>query len=290
MKTLRTFTIIVTLLIIGGLSMAGCEDGNASNNQETITNNEQSEPQAKDKSMDSNEKKQVLDSINVLVSQINNLIDISTEITNLKRKSHLFDWISWGFAVMALLVAAIAIIKLNSVQKRVNRDRNELEGLRQRIRELKQQCQVLSSTISSIESASRISAIEQQHQRQTAEQQIKHTTVPEDRKCTYERHGYFGLPIQMPPTDVYFYKLNDTKAYDSRFTVTIKDDEAEFRPLEGTKYLNDLKSNDAIKLALDIQGCAPSVATQMRVEAPGKARKDSSRWIITKKVKITLSK
>ena len=50
--------------------MTGCEDSNATNNPESVTTNRQSESQTGEKPLDSSEKKQALDSINVLVSQI----------------------------------------------------------------------------------------------------------------------------------------------------------------------------------------------------------------------------
>ena len=137
--------MFMAILFIGGMSLTGCEDSNASNNQQSTTN-EQLTSTAGEKCMDSNEKQQVLDSISVLVSQIgtlsetnnNKLNAISKEIEDLKGASHLFDLISWIIAAIALLVAISAIIKLNSVQKRGDRHRNELGILEQRISILEQ--------------------------------------------------------------------------------------------------------------------------------------------------------
>lgn len=62
MKTLRTF-IIMVVLIIGGMAMTGCEDSNATNNPESVTTNGQSESQTGEKPLDSSEKKQVLETV-----------------------------------------------------------------------------------------------------------------------------------------------------------------------------------------------------------------------------------
>ena len=55
MKTLRTF-IIMVVLIIGGMAMTGCEDSNATNNPESVTTNGQSESQTGEKPLDSSKK------------------------------------------------------------------------------------------------------------------------------------------------------------------------------------------------------------------------------------------
>ena len=312
MKTLRIF-MYMAILFIGGMLLIGCEDSNASNNQQSTTN-EQLASTVGEERMDSNEKKQVLDSISVLVSQIetlsetnnNKLNTISKEIADLKGASHLFDLISWIIAAIALLIAIIAIIKLNSVQKRSDRHRNELGNLEQRINLLEQKT-VSSSTrakssysgISNSEYASlasRISIIERQldkiSQSQTTIHQniVQNRPLSEVRPCTNELNGYFGLPTQMSLTEAYFKKLSDIRDSDSRFVVSIRDNKAEFRPIEGTQYLNDLKSNDDIKMALIMKGCAPSDAIQMTVILPGEAKKDGDRWIITKKATIALSR
>lgn len=314
MKTLRTF-IIMVVLIIGGMAMTGCEDSNASNNPQTVTSNGQSESQAGEKPFDSSEKKQVLDSINVLVSQIealsksqvtntNKLDEVTKEMSDLKGPSPLYDLISWVIAAIALLVALISLTKLNSVQRRATRHRKDIGELEHRINTLEKKTNTVpvrnktaNSGLSNSEYtslSSRIYKIERQLERmnQSHIQEPQHE-VPSN-PVSYEQHlvnvqyGYFGLPTQMSLTEAYFKRLSDNRESDSRFTVEVRNDKAEFRPLEGTQYLNDLKSNDSIKMALDIQGCAPSEATQMKVILPGEAKKDGDRWIITKKTTIAL--
>ena len=311
MKTLRTF-IIMVVLIIGGMAMTGCEDSNATNNPESVTTNGQPESQTGEKPLDSSEKKQVLDSINVLVSQIeslsksqeanaNNLDEVKKEISDLKGSSHLYDLISWVIAAISLLVAIIALIRLSSIQKRAN----DIGEIGQRVYSLEQKTNTVpvrtkttSSGLSNSEYTSltsRIYKIERQLERMNQgsayepQNAVMSNPVTEIRRSSVnEQSGYFGLPTQMSLTEAYFKRLSDIRESDSRFTVEVRNERAEFRPLEGTQYLNDLKSNDSIKMALDIQGCAPSEATQMKVILPGEAKKDGDRWIITKKATIAL--
>lgn len=295
--------------------MVGCEDSNAASNDQQTTSNTQSESQSDVKHLDSNEKKQVLDSINVLVSQIEELSNsqetnthkldgITKEISNLKGPSHLYDLISWVIAAIALLVAVISLIKLNSVQKRANRHRKDINELEYRINSLEQKpnaVPVRSKTASSglnnseyTTLTSRIYKIERQLEKmnqspiQEPQHVVQSALVSPENRFVNDQSGYFGLPTQMSLTEAYFKRLSDIRESDSRFTVVVRNDKAEFRPLEGTQYLNDLKSNDSIKMALDIDGCAPSEATQMKVILPGEAKKDGDRWIITKKATIAL--
>lgn len=305
----------MAMLIIEGVALTGCEKRNASNYQQTYTN-EQLEQQTGDKHLDSNDKKQVLDSINAIIYHIetlsknqetnnNSLKNVSNNIADLKRVSHLFYFISWVISAIALLVAVIAIIKLNSVKKRADRHSNKLEKLNQRIGVLEPKTESspirAKSTYSGVSSieysslSSRLDFIERQLNKMIKSQNVVHQNevqvnpVLEPRPYTNERNGFFGLPTQMSLTKAYFKKLSDIRDSDSRFLVSIRENKAEFRPIEGTQYLNDLKSNDDIKMALDMQGCAPSEATQMTVILPGEAKKDGDRWIITKKATIALS-
>lgn len=311
MKTFRTI-ILVSTLLIGGMAFTGCEDNNVSNSQQATHIPKQSESQAEANPMDSSEKKQVLDSINALGAQIETLTNeqenitsdlktVSKEVSELKGSSHLFDLISWIVAAVALLVALITLIKLSSIQKRADRHRNDLMKLGQRISLLEQNPTRAKSTYSGISSneysslISRISFIERQIDKMNQSQIAVPQNVVQNRPIsdvlkdsTSEQNGYFGLPTQMSLTEAYFKRLSDIRESDSRFTVSVKDTKAEFRPLEGAQYLNDLKSNDAIKMALEIHGCAPSEANQMKVLMPGEAKKTDGRWIIIKKASIYL--
>lgn len=310
MKILRT--IIIPTLFWGCMVFTGCEESNTSNSLQ-----EHTVPQSEVKSMDSKEKKQVMDSISVLTSQIEilstrqesntkNLNKVSKEVSDLKGASNLFDLISWVMAAIALLATIIALIKLNSIQKRSNKHRNEIGELERRISFLEQKnvsapartrsgySEISSSDYASL--VSRINYIERQidkfGQNSTQVHQNAVSTppvlTPEIHQSNSDRLGYFGLPSQISLTEAYFKRLSDTRDSDSLFNVIVRDTKAEFTPIEGTQYLNEIKSNDDIKMALDIQGCAPSEATQMKVILPGEAKKDGNRWKITKKATIVL--
>ena len=307
--------MIMATFIIGGMALTGCEDSNATGNPQSA-GNDQLESQVGDRPMDSTEKKQVLDSINVLVSKFETLSkkqetttkklsELSKEIKDLKESSHIFDYISWIIAAIALLIAVISIIKLNSIKLKAKEHSNRLGGFERKISSLELQTPssartkstnsgITGSEYSSL--ASRLNNVERQlnkmMQSQTPVQQNIVQSIPVSNVRQYAnepQNGYFGLPTQMSLTEAYFKRFSDIRESDSRFTVSIRNNKAEFRPLEGTQYLNDLKSNDAIKMALDIKGCALSEATQMRVILSGEAQKDGDRWIITKKATIVLS-
>ena len=109
--------------------MTGCEESNAASNDQQITPDTQSESKAEVKPIESNEIKQVLDSVNALGSQIkaisnrqetnaDKLNQVTEEISDFKASSNLYDWISWAVAAIALLTAIIALINFNSVKKR----------------------------------------------------------------------------------------------------------------------------------------------------------------------------
>lgn len=298
----------MAVLIILGMASTSCDHRNTPNKEQPVI--QLTEHHVDDEQIDS------LNSINAFVSQIetlskdqetnnNCLKDMSKEIEDMKETYRLFYLISLVIAAIALLVALIAIIKHNSVQKRADRHRKELGELGKRIGILEHN--TVSSTrtksaysgISSSECsslASRISFIERQLDKMIQNQTDVHQNIVQNRPVSEVRHytdkqnGYFGLPTQKSLTEAYFKKLCQTRESDSRFTVSTRDNKAEFRPLEGVQYLNDLKSNDAVKIALDIQGCTISEATQMKVILPGEAQKDGDRWFITKKAIIALYK
>lgn len=311
MRTLRTF-IIIAILFVGGMAMSGCEDSNAASNDQQTTTNTSSEPKAEEKTMNSKEKKQLLDSINALVSQIEALSnsqetnthknnEVSKDVSDLKGSSHLYDLISWVVAAIALFVAIISLIRLSSIQKRANRHRKDIGEIAKKVDSLEQKINTVKKPSSGLSNSeytslpSRIYKIERQLEKMNLgsaykpQNAVMSNPVSEIRRTTVnEQSGYFGLPTQMSLTEAYFKRLSDIRESDSRFTVEVRNDKAEFRPLEGTQYLNDLKSNDSIRMALDIQGCAPSEAIKMKVTLPGEAKKDGERWIITKKATITL--
>lgn len=298
--------------------MTGCEESNAASNDQQITPDTQSESKAEVKPIESNEIKQVLDSVNALGSQIkaisnrqetnaDKLNQVTEEISDFKASSNLYDWISWAVAAIALLTAIIALINFNSVKKRANRHRKEIEELKCKVNSIEQktvtsvtrQTRATNMGLNGSEYnslASRISLLERQlvkieRSKESVSQNPVHGN-PISNICqpVKEQSGYFGLPNKISMTEAYFRRLSDIREADSRFAVKVKNDKAEFQPLEGTRYFNDLISSDSIKMAVDMQGCVPSEATQMRLIRFGEAKKEGDRWIITQKAIIELSR
>lgn len=319
MKTLRNY-IIIAVFIIGGMAMSGCEESDASNSQQVVNTNEHSNSQAGEKSMDSKEKKDVLDSLNNVNNRVDELFAIietqksvigknQSNIDDIKKTSSISTLVSWTLAIISIILAILALIKAKSSNARAGRHREEIEKIKQSLMDLERNiansARTKNTSISTLSSRDysdlsfRISKLERLYtQMQSSSTSTTEITggrnyIPNQPNIPSQpqipiQHGYFGLPTQMSLTEAYFKRLSDVRDSDSRFTVEVRNDKAEFRPLEGTQYLNDLKSNDAIKMALEFEGCAPSEATQMKVILPGVAQKDGDRWIITKKATIGL--
>ncbi len=105
-----------------------------------------------------------------------------------------------------------------------------------------------------------------------------------------EEKGYFGLPVKMSPTESYFKKYTKERDTDSRFAVFVRDDKAIFEPEGKGDELSYIVTSDSMRLAFDFHGCSPRDAKHMQIEEKGEASFIGGRWVITKKVKIRLSK
>lgn len=317
MNALR-IVIVTVILIIGVSTITSCDSGNASYNMDA--RNAQLVGDSLPVGDTLRGQSQLLDSINGLLLQIKELREaeeantaelnnLSDEVGSIKGSSKVGALICWVGFVIAVVMSIIAFAKVKAINRRANRHRYDINMLDQELKNLSAssvsssgRVKPTSQTISRSEYSSltaRIGELE----RQLNQDAIKHDKIlsgkadVEDRKPDAEaltpNHattGFFGLPIQMSLTDAYFKRLSDSRETGSRFSAVVKNSGAEFSPLEGQQYLNDLRSNDAIKMALDIRGCAPSEATQMAVIMPGVAKKDGDRWIITKKATIALSR
>jgi len=313
MRIMRT--IIVVSLLIGGLTIAGCDDDNNTGyvNSSVQPDNTKEEGGG----IELEENMHVLDSINVLTSRLDTLgeaqrenaqsiANIDKELSELKGASHLIDLISWIVVAIAVVIAVVSLVKLSSINGRANRHRKAIEELSTRINLLEHKSANIparaKTTYSGLSNseydklASRIGKIERQLDKQSQDNTIAPQNVSQARhlsdiqRFNNEQKGYFSLPTQMSLTEAYFKRLSDTRDSDSRFTVVVRDNNAEFKPIEGTQYLNEIKSNDAIKMALEIQGCLPTEANLMRVLMPGEAKKMNGRWVITKKATIYLQR
>lgn len=102
------------------------------------------------------------------------------------------------------------------------------------------------------------------------------------------KQGYFGNPIQA--ANPYFRKWLSSKDSDARFSVEQTGAIAIFKPLEDTAYLGTFVSTDAIRSAVEFQGCEPTTAaTHIKVINPGEAQQIGEKWIVTKKAVVKLS-
>ncbi len=313
MKTLRTIVLILAIFM-GGNTFISCKDSKIPKTEQGTTSETKSET-TDENSTTPEDSKQVMDNISDIAAHIetlskeaesntSNITKISKDISELKGLSNLLDLISWGIAAMALVVSIIALIKLNSLKKHASKNRDEVEELEHRIYILEQKhasaplrAHFVKSGIESSEYSSlisRISYIERKLDKMSVKSPMtRPKEVPQDstldtQRNTSEQTGFFGLPSQKSLTEAYFKRLTDTRESDSYFKVIVQDNKAEFKIIEGTQYLNEIKSNDDIKMALELEGCAPTEATQMNIILPGQAQKDGERWIITKKAIIAL--
>lgn len=302
MKLFKSLILIISILVCG-LSFAGCESDAPVDTSQTGTKMIENPD-----SLDSKEKKEVMDSISKLTdkfAEVKESISMQeTEITELKRtvtdtkKSiTLLSIIAVSSAVIALILACGSIYLINKLQTRITRHRNEIEDLKSKVL-------IATSGQQSSQSSSQTSKLSKDYDSlvarvQTLEhkvalvqpsmhaQRVAQQAVP--KKVTTELIGYFGIPSKMSETEGYFKKLiNSASDSDVRFSATIKGNHAEFKPREGESYLGSFKSSETFKLAVTVTGCLLSEATAMNTVLPGQAELIDSRWVITRKAIINL--
>lgn len=105
---------------------------------------------------------------------------------------------------------------------------------------------------------------------------------------TMSKIGYFGNPTSA--AEPYFKKLFVSLDSEARFSVEISGDKAIFKPIESSGYIGTFISNDAMRAAIEFQGCPPGERpSSMRVIMPGEAVHRDNRWFITKKAQVHLS-
>lgn len=312
MRTFKT-VIILVLILIGGLALNGCKERGALEDSQTIDASRQTETSAlKESSPELSGKNQELDSLGVKTTQIEALSNVqeannereTSGLSGQKAPSHLIDFISLIVVVISLTLAIIALVKCYAIQKRVNNHCNDIVNLRSEVEALNQKTTIGNSShervtnagLSSNEYTALASRIYKLEQDVKALRDIKHHgSDPQKSGSDFvvnrnnnERNGFFGVPAQKSLTEAYFNHFYESRDSEAKFSVIVRDSKAEFSLLEG--HLNDVRSLDVIKLALDLNGCALSEATQMKTVVPGEAKKEGDRWIITKKTSIFLQK
>ncbi|MDE6194625.1 MAG: hypothetical protein K2M83_11670 [Muribaculaceae bacterium] len=307
MKSLKSIIAFV-ILLIGGM-VVGCDRGTAlehgHTDQDKVEKTDITYTTAPNL-ISSEEEKVVLDSINrinIQLTDLNNKISQQEDvIRNNTRISVIAILVTLGIAIMSLIIAISAFVKAKGAIARSGRHRKEIDELKRSLSEL--EARVVNTLrnrgvsdygIQSIEYSklsSRICRIENQLQHQYQPIRSGHgvnDAIVDQQTPSYEEHGYFGLPSKISETQAYFVRLESFRNPDARFEVNVKNGMASFKPLEGMRYLNDLRGSDAIKMSLEIQGDTPSIVTQMTLINPGEAKLENGRWVITKKVIIRLS-
>ena len=308
MKSLKSIIAFV-ILLIGGM-VVGCDHGTTLEPEHT----DQAKVEKTDSTntnapnlISSEEGKVVLDSINRINDQ---LMDLKSKVSQQEgtykdntRISAIVILVSLGIAIVSLIIAILAFVKAKGAIARSGRHRKEIEQLKRSLSESETRFTNTVRNGGSLdlgirtgdysELSSRIYKIERQIEL------IPHSNkssrgdgdpMVAQQTSSNERHGFFGLPSKISETEAYFKHLYEYRNSDTRFKVIVRNGKAEFSPLEGPQYLNEIKSNDTIQMALDIQGCTRYEANHMKVLNPGEAKSIGNRWEITKKVKIELYK
>ncbi len=314
MKPLQSFIMILSLFI-GGIIFSSCKGDELSPNQPaSVTPNLENPNKDNSTPTDSVGGKLDLQSFRNLESQVESLATKQTENTqnievikkdveSLKGITHFCDFISWVIAAVALFLSIISLTKIISARKRADNHRDAIKKLYDKLKDLEQlvnsspsRVKTSYSNINSSEYAalaSRIAILERElnenrSQSSVNQNEVSNNLISEVYKYNNEQSGYFGRPTKMSLIQAYFRGLSEVRDSDSLFTATVRGNKAEFKPIDGKQYLNEIKSSDDIKLALNITGCPPSEASQMTVIRQGEAQKDGDRWIITKKADIVL--
>lgn len=300
MKTLQRFTASLMMALCLGLSLASCNDEAESgdfntqpqaNQPQTLVNIPEINKEVKD-SLDKYTAK--IDSISkdtkVAIDQVTSMKE---QVSNLE-SNEVWWWSFCGIAIFAVLLAIMCIIRCASLNKRLNRHRDEIEELKrdQQTALFAPKSVAKTSTPADYESLKRrIFNMESQIHRlssapRSVQQSVESVVTPHVSDA--RKNGYFGNPIA--GAEPYFKKLLSSCDSDARFSVEISGDKAIFRPLESASYLGTFKSIDAPKLAIEFKGqCALSDANYMKVITPGEAISKDGKWVITKKATVYLS-
>lgn len=314
-KSLKSIILIVTLFI-GVISISACKNesqsnGEGDNNPDSSNIESMMDP---DTLSATKQNKIILDSIANFDNRLKELYSVISQqkasidrnhstIESLKRNSFLSILLAWIFAAVSIFTAVFALIKSKQALKLANKYHHKIEEFNDlltkyenRVTDELRNNNTPFSRMSNHEYnmlSSRITKIEQQlncpSKQVNPQQPPKSPDIPRSPHPNKQK-GYFGLPKKMSETEAYFRDLIGSKDSEARFEVIVTDETAEFRPLDGQRYLNDMQSNDTIKMALDIQGCAPSEASRMAVIRPGNAKLAGGRWVITKNASIMLYK
>lgn len=214
--------------------------------------------------------------------------------------------ISLAVSVIAILTSIIALIKISGLSKRSTRQRDDIEMIKYKLTHPTNQPSTIStgSSILSGNSAATISALT----RRVAELERRISSFPPSKpgpngsdKGTIpatpngtgdsvpkpEPSKYFGMPQKMSATQAFFRSLLDSSSMaDAYFTASVSGVTAEFTPMSTPAKFNDFRTSETLKLAVEIEGCAPNNANSMTIKRKGLATKNNNNWEITQKAII----
>lgn len=288
MKSIRSIITILTVILFIGLLLSGCD------NKSQPLNTTQTSNTTKQGDINK-EVKDSLENFNVKIEAISKEFkeakgDISTMKDKLKEK----EWLLWGSIGLSTVALILCVICLRLC---ANLQRNNSK-------ELQQKRQENSSTSETVTKSSMPSDYESLKRKvldlETQVKQYISYIRPSQQSSTIiaspvtevgpNKNGYFGNPVQA--IEPYFKKLLVSCDSEARFSVEISGNKAIFKPLESSSnsYLGTFVSNDAMRAAIDFNGCAPTKALSMQVISHGEALQRDNKWFITKKAQIRLSR
>lgn len=295
MKPLRNFIVLLTTTLFIGLSLMACND--KANSSGTCEDSDKSqEIQAMKAELDSlsNKLKDVTEKVKSL-SEMNSdsqKTDSDPQNTN-SAPQKTWLWILSGVAIVSFVLAIISSVRYRCLNKRLSRHRKELESLKSN----KQSASFApkpvykSPTSPDYENLKRkVSELERRIQQLTPAPRPNPKPVEPVVKQVAQptvQQGYFGNPIGTEAA--YFKKLLVSCDSEARFSVDYSGNKATFRPLDSGTYFGTFVSNDAMRVAVDFEGCPTSQASSMQVVAPGEAELRDNKWIIIKKSIVKLS-
>ena len=288
MKSLRNFIMLLTSTLFIGLSLMACNGEKKGEQQSTCDN--------------AVELSAVKDSLEKCSEKIDNLSNKLNEYTRKvdsisgkqgDQYGKVWLWVLSGVAIVAFFVAIYSLVCFRRLNKRLNRHRNDLESLKSDKQSVSFAPKPVSknSTPSDYENLKRrVFDLERRIQQpalatrpnpKPAESVVKPAAQP------MVLQGYFGNPIGTE--SAYFKKMLISCDSEARFSVDYLGNKATFRPLDSGTYFGTFVSNDAMRVAVDFEGCPTSQASSMQVVAPGEAELRDNKWIIIKKSIVKLS-
>lgn len=297
MKALRYLLTSLTIFLIG-ISLTSCHDESRANKSETQQKASNNQPS--DSVSDVN--KEVKDSLSRYSAKIdavskhaqdaiNKANSVQKDVSGIQ-DNEIWWTLSSVVSIIALVISFVCLYRLAESKERLDRHRDGIQEIIRKIRNIQ------SIQKSSSEKNSTPPDYESLKQSvYNLERRIRElSSTPSPIQLPFETivypvpdetNGYFGNPINA--AEPYFKKLLVSRDSDARFSAEISGDRAIFKPLDSASYLGTFVSNDAMRAAVEFEGCAPSRATSMQVKSTGEATQRDNKWIISKKAIVFLS-